>query len=134
VGGSDERRDSTGIANRGSARRRTRSCPNSGRYLIQCPKVGTVVPVNSADGDRDLVRRVVASTGLSAADAARVVDDVVAYFAEPVDAYVRRRHAALQARGLTNPAIFPVIRAELDRRVVAPPELSDRQLRRIVYG
>lgn len=82
----------------------------------------------------ELVQRVVGSTGLSPAEAARVIDDVVAYFAEPVDAYVRRRHAALQARGLKNPAIFSQIRAELDRRVTAPPELSQRQLRRIIYG
>ena len=36
--------------------------------------------------------------------------------------------------GLTNPVIFERIAAELPYRAVAPPELSLRQLRRLVYG
>ncbi|MFC4785994.1 hypothetical protein ACT8ZV_16065 [Nocardioides sp. MAHUQ-72] len=84
--------------------------------------------------DRALVDRIAASTGLSGAEAARVVEDVVAYFAEPVEAYVRRRHAHLQTYGAKNPEIFARIAEELAARVVAAPELSERQLRRIVYG
>lgn len=75
-----------------------------------------------------------ASTGLSSAEAARVVADVVAYFAEPPEEFVRRRHAHLKAYGMKNPEIFARIGAELRHRVVATPPLSDRQLRRIVYG
>lgn len=78
--------------------------------------------------------RVVASTGLTAAEAARVIDDVVAFHAEPVEAYVRRRHAHLKTYGARNPEIFARIATELAGRVVAAPELSERQLRRIVYG
>jgi hypothetical protein len=82
----------------------------------------------------DLVSRVAHSTGLSPGEAARVISDVVAYFSEPTEVFVRRRHERLQAAGMHNPEIFAQIRAELSRRVVAPPELSERQLRRIVYG
>lgn len=82
----------------------------------------------------DLLTHVVLATGLSPAEAARLVGDVVSYFAEPVDQVVRRRHSALAARGLRNAEIFPIIRDELARRVVAPPAFSERQLRRIVYG
>lgn len=84
--------------------------------------------------DPALVDRVVASTGLDPEVAARVIEDVVAYHAEPVAAYVRRRHARLQAEGARNPAIFARISDELADRVLAAPELSERQLRRIVYG
>jgi hypothetical protein len=84
--------------------------------------------------ESDLVSRVSSSTGLSPGEAARVVADVVAWFAEPVDDFVRRRHGALQTQGMKNPEIFQQIAAELDRRVVSPPPLSERQLRRIVYG
>jgi hypothetical protein len=84
--------------------------------------------------ETELVSRVSASTGLSHGEAARVVADVVAYFAEPVEEYVRRRHQHLQDSGMKNPQIFGQIAAELDRRVVAAPPLSERQLRRIVYG
>jgi len=84
--------------------------------------------------DADLVARIVASTGLRPSEAARVVDDVVAYYAEPTEDFVRRRHDELQTYGWRNPAIFAQISTELAGRVVAAPELSLRQLRRIVYG
>ncbi|GAA3210660.1 hypothetical protein GCM10010468_28770 [Actinocorallia longicatena] len=71
---------------------------------------------------------------MSRGEAARVVADVLAYFGEPVEEYVRRRHAEMQARGLTNDEIFKRVGAELAARRVAPPGLSARQLRRIVYG
>jgi hypothetical protein len=82
----------------------------------------------------ELVSRVAQSTGLTPNEAARVVADVVAYYAESTEAFVRRRHVGLQARGLRNPEIFARIHDELTRRVVAPPALSERQIRRIIYG
>ncbi len=84
--------------------------------------------------DRTLVAHVVATTGLSPAEAERVIDDVLAFHAEPVEDYVRRRHAELQTYGAKNPEIFARLVDELAARVVAAPRLSERQLRRIVYG
>ncbi|GAA4502113.1 hypothetical protein GCM10023191_053200 [Actinoallomurus oryzae] len=82
----------------------------------------------------DLLVHLTRTTSLSAGEAARVVADVLAYFAEPAEDFVRRRHAELKAGGLTNDQIFERLAAELPQRRVAPPELSLRQLRRIVYG
>ncbi|GLY87187.1 hypothetical protein [Actinoallomurus iriomotensis] len=82
----------------------------------------------------DLLVHLARTTSLSAGEAARVVADVLAYFAEPAEDFVRRRHAELKAGGLTNDQIFERVAAELPQRRVAPPELSLRQLRRIVYG
>ena len=84
--------------------------------------------------DPELVERVVASTGLSATEAVRLVEDVLAFHAEPVEDLVRRRHTELNAYGAKNPEIFRVLAAELADRVVAAPHLTERQLRRIVYG
>ena len=84
--------------------------------------------------DAALVARIAASTGLSPAEAARVVEDVVAFHAEPVEDYVRRRHAQMKTYGARNDEIFARIAEELAGRVVAAPGLSERQLRRIVYG
>ena len=84
--------------------------------------------------DTALVEHVAATTGLSPAEAARVVDDVISFHAEPVEDFVRRRHAELKTYGAKNPEIFARIAAELDGRVVAAPALSERQLRRLVYG
>jgi hypothetical protein len=82
----------------------------------------------------DLVDHLVATTGLTPAEAGRVIGDVVAYYAQPVEDVVRRRHAELKTYGAKNPEIFARVAAELSRRVVAAPELSERQLRRMIYG
>ena len=81
----------------------------------------------------DLVHHVVTSTGLPAPVAARVVSDVIGYFAETAEQYVRRRHRELH-RELTNDRIWTIIAAELAGRPVAAPRPTARQLRRIVYG
>ncbi|GGP58390.1 hypothetical protein ACX9I7_02805 [Streptomyces sp. L500] len=82
----------------------------------------------------DLVDHLVRSTPLQRGEAARVVLDVLAYFDETAEEFVRRRHRELQSGGLNNAEIFERIAGELPHRAVAPPELSLRQLRRIVYG
>jgi hypothetical protein len=82
----------------------------------------------------DLVRHVSVSSGLTSAVAARLVADVLAYFDEPVEVFVRRRHHELQHRSLKNAEIWPIVTAELAERRFVGPEFSERQLRRIVYG
>jgi hypothetical protein len=84
--------------------------------------------------DSELVRHVVASTGLSEATATRVIADVTAYFTETVEDYIRRRHNELRQRHRKNDDIWPQIAAELGSRRFGAPALSERQLRRIVYG
>ncbi|MET7637763.1 hypothetical protein [Streptomyces sp. NPDC005438] len=82
----------------------------------------------------DLVEHLVRSTPLGRGEAARVVMDVLAYFDESTEEFVRRRHRELRGQGLTNPAIYERILEELPHRAVAPPALSPRQVRRIIYG
>lgn len=84
--------------------------------------------------DIELVRHVMASTGLSEATATRVVADVTAYFAETAEDYIRRRHNELRQRHRKNDDIWPQIAAELRSRRFSASDLSERQLRRIVYG
>jgi hypothetical protein len=73
------------------------------------------------------------STSLSPSEADRVIAEVLAYLDEDVPTFVRRRHTELQARGIRNDEAFQRIAAELPGRRFAPPALSLRQLRRIVY-
>lgn len=82
----------------------------------------------------ELVDHLTRSTPLSRGEALRVVQDVLAFFGETTQEYVRRRHRELQAQGLVNAEIFQRIEADLKYRAVAPPELTLRQLRRMVYG
>lgn len=83
---------------------------------------------------RELIGHLTRTTSLTPGESARVVADVLGYFGEPADGYVRRRHRELKALGLTNDQVFRLIAEELPQRLVAPPRLSRRQLRRIVYG
>src|SRR5512142_3188727 len=82
----------------------------------------------------DLIRHVTVSTGLPYATAARVVADVLAYYGETAEDFVRRRHHELRLRQVKNADIWMAIAAELTVRRFAAPALSQRQLRRIVYG
>jgi len=73
------------------------------------------------------------TTGLPVLIAARLVSDVIGYFGETAEQFVRRRHAELRSRH-KNDEIWVLIAAELAGRPVAAPPASARQLRRIVYG
>jgi hypothetical protein len=84
---------------------------------------------------QDLIGNVAASTGLPEATASRVVADVAAYYGETVDEFVRRRHAELQSvSNRRNDDIWPQLASELQGRRFRAEGLSERQLRRIVYG
>jgi hypothetical protein len=83
---------------------------------------------------RDLVRHVAMTTGLDDATASRVVADVVAYFGQTVEEFVRQRHAELRDKNMRNDEIWPSLVAELEHHRFTAPELTERQLRRIVYG
>ena len=96
---------------------------------------GRGTPPASADPfPQDLARYLAASTGLPQPTAVRVVADVATYFNETIEEFVKRRHAELRRHQRKNDEIWPAIAAELGQRRFAAPELSQRQLRRIVYG
>jgi hypothetical protein len=84
--------------------------------------------------DVELVEHITRTSPLSRGEAERVVAEVLGYFSEPAEAFVRRRHRELRARGYRNERAYARIAAELPLRRVAPPRLSLRQIRRIVYG
>src|ERR1700722_8446479 len=81
-----------------------------------------------------LARYPAASTGLPQATAVRVVKDINAYYDETVEEYVRRRHTELKNKSRKNNVIWPEIAAEIAQRRFKAPDLTDRQLRRIIYG
>ena len=83
---------------------------------------------------QDLARYLAASNGLPPPTTIRVIADVNAYYDETVEDFVRRRHAELRAQGCKNDEIWPRMMAELNNRRFKAGALTDRQLRRIVYG
>lgn len=74
------------------------------------------------------------TTPLSEGEASRVVAEVLSYFSEDLTAFVRRRHAELKSQAFTNEEVFVQVRAEIAARRFTVPQISLRQLRRIIYG
>jgi hypothetical protein len=90
--------------------------------------------VREQRGHDELVEYLTRTCPLTEAQAARVVADVLGYFSEQPEEYVRRRHRELKALGLTNDRAFEQIAAEIPHQRYAAPKLTLRQLRRVVYG
>ena len=82
----------------------------------------------------DLIAYLVRSSRLSVPEATRLVNEVLGFLAETPEAFIRRRHLALQSQGLANDAIFTRLVAELKRLRFRAPPLTARQIRRIIYG
>ncbi|MFT5693899.1 MAG: hypothetical protein ACI92E_003242 [Oceanicoccus sp.] len=75
------------------------------------------------------------TSNLSSAEAEKLVAEVIAYFSETPESFVQRRHTELQQiDGYSNARIYRRIEEELAELVFAAPELSQRQIRRMIYG
>src|SRR5262249_17457395 len=82
----------------------------------------------------DLLGHLARTTSLEGPAAARLVDEVLAYFSESVEQFVARRHRELKREDLRNDAIFARIAEEVRERRFAAPDLTERQIRRLIYG
>lgn len=72
--------------------------------------------------------------GLSPEAAARAVSEVADSFHMEVDEFVTVRHQQLHAQGVNNSTAFQLIQQELPRLRFRAPPMSERQLRRRIYG
>ncbi len=97
--------------------------------LVSSPVVDRAV-----QPDTELVEHLTRTSPLTPGEAERVVAEVLGYFSESAEEFVRRRHRELKTRGLKNEQAFAQLAAELALRRVTPPRYSLRQIRRVVYG
>lgn len=81
-----------------------------------------------------LLDRLVRIYGLPRPEARRIVEEVISFYGETPEAFVVRRHRQLQAEGMRNHAIYPRVATELEGWLFRARRLSERQIRRIVYG
>ena len=81
-----------------------------------------------------LLDHLVRTGGLGRAEARRIVEEVISFYGEVPEAFVVRRHRELRAEGVRNRAIYARVVAEMDGWRFRVPRLSERQIRRIVYG
>jgi thioesterase domain-containing protein len=82
----------------------------------------------------ELVTYLARSSRMTAAEARRAVDEVLAFMNETPEEFIRRRHLALQGQGHSNTAIFEQIARELAQRRFRAPNYTKRQIRRVIYG
>ena len=82
----------------------------------------------------DLIAYLARSSRLSASEATRLVNEVLEFLGETPEDYIRRRHVRLQNQGFSNQEIFARLAQELPRWRFRAPELSERQIRRVIYG
>ncbi|MCP4334016.1 MAG: hypothetical protein GY785_15265 [Gammaproteobacteria bacterium] len=82
-----------------------------------------------------LINHLCHGSGLTPSQARKIVDEVIAYFSETPEDYVRRRHLEIkQELGLSNALVFQRIEAEMAQLAFAAPALTQRQIRRLIYG
>jgi len=84
--------------------------------------------------NRDLIEHLTRQTTMSPLTAENVIAEVLAYYAETPDSFVRRRHLELRQQGHSNSSIYAAIRQEIPLRLFASEPHSERQIRRIIYG
>ena len=85
--------------------------------------------------DGELIAHISRCTGLGEAEARHLIVEVLSFYDETAAMFVRRRHRELQQQdGMRNAAIFRRIAEELAVRRFAAEPLSERQVRRMIYG
>jgi polyhydroxyalkanoate synthesis regulator phasin len=83
---------------------------------------------------QELITYLTRTSRLSPEEAKRVVAEVLGFLNETPEEFVRRRHRVLQAEGLSNPSIYARVAAELSALRFRAPDLTARQIRRMIYG
>ena len=82
----------------------------------------------------DFKDHIMFSFNLSEQDFRRLMDEFLGYFGSTLEEYVRARQAELHKEGRKNQEIYSLIAREAAGMRFAAAPLSERQIRRIVYG
>ncbi|MGQ7843442.1 hypothetical protein ACUNV4_03115 [Granulosicoccus sp. 3-233] len=82
----------------------------------------------------ELVDHLCRQNDLTPTQATRLIEEVLAFYDESSAAFIQRRHYELQKAGLANAQIYQMIAAELEHRRFKLDPLTERQIRRTIYG
>ena len=83
---------------------------------------------------QELIDHLCRHGALDARQAERLLAEVLAFYDETPEAFIRRRHHELQRAGFANAAIYRRLLAELPTRRFSAGSRSERQIRRTIYG
>lgn len=88
----------------------------------------------ATDTRADLIDHLCRSSQLTAREAEHLVAEVLEYFSQTPEQFLRTRHQELQSQGYDNTTIFTILQRELSTRRFASKPLTTRQIRRAIYG
>lgn len=81
-----------------------------------------------------LLEHLHAVTGLEESTVAKIVADIHTWYGQELAEWLRSRHAELQRQGLRNRDIYRLLQNEATEILIRPPALTERQIRRAIYG
>ena len=84
--------------------------------------------------DHELLLHLQAVSGQSKGVLSKVLAEIYAWHTRDHRTWIRERHRELQRQGLRNREIYPRLQAEARQVLVRPDPLTERQIRRIIYG
>jgi len=84
--------------------------------------------------EQDFQHYILSMYRISQDEFSRLLEDIMEFFNLTLEDYVRLRHLQLQNQGVKNQEIYSRICQEVSQRRFKAPELSERQIRRMVYG
>jgi hypothetical protein len=84
--------------------------------------------------DVDFKDHIMFSFNLTEQDFERLMDEFLGYFGSTLEEFVRGRQAEFHKEGKKNQEIYTLIAQEAFRMRFAEDPLSERQIRRIIYG
>lgn len=82
----------------------------------------------------ELTRHLCQNYGFNSDAAEKLVSEIVSYFSQTAEDFIRQRHRELQNAGQTNNSVFRQIQSELEGRRFPAPQYTERQIRRVIYG
>ena len=82
----------------------------------------------------ELIDHLLRHSRLNEEEAAHLVREVLAFYDESVSDFIRRRHHELQKSGSSNAQIYRRIEEELRLNRFAASPMTERQIRRTIYG
>jgi hypothetical protein len=82
----------------------------------------------------DLKRHLKDTYGVAEDDFERLMEEFRAFFGSTLEEFVRSRHLQLQKQGKRNPEIYRQIIEEASETRFAEKDLSERRVRRLIYG
>lgn len=82
----------------------------------------------------DFINHILETYSIDLPQLERLMDEFQSFYDADFKEFIQQRHCELKNQGMLNEEIYPKLLDELKERRFKAPELSLRQIRRIIYG